>query len=92
MKDNSELKSLVNSWVKELNKIIIKWALIPGAPTDEFASLTHKLIGYLTKGGTNDQIHDILKSELIIHYGLSPVETELEQFTQEIIYWWNSKQ
>ncbi len=89
MKDNSELKGLVNSWEKDLNKIILNRDLIPGSPKDEFDSLTHKLISHLTKGAKKEKIHDILESELISRYGLSPTEIDLEQFAIEITDWWN---
>ena len=89
MKDNSELKDLVRSWESDLNKIIANWNLIPGSPKDEFESLTHKLISHLTKETTKEKIHDILKSELIVGYGLSPTEIELELFAIEIMDWWN---
>jgi hypothetical protein len=89
MKDDSELKGLVSSWERELNKIILNWDLIPGSSKDEFDSLTHKLISHLTKGVKKDKIRDILESELITRYGLSPTEIELEQFAIEINDWWN---
>jgi hypothetical protein len=89
MKDNSEIKGIVNSWERDLNKIILKWDLIPGSPNEEFTSLTHKLIGHLTRGAHDEKIYDILKSELVVRYGLSPTEIELEQFTNEIIELWS---
>jgi hypothetical protein len=88
MKDNSELKRLVNSWERALNKIIVNWELIPGSPLDEFDSLTHKLISHLTKGAKKEKIYEILESELITNYGLSPAEIELEEFAIEINDWW----
>ena len=91
MRDNSKLKDLVKSWERDLNKIIVNWDLIPGSPKDEFDSLTDKVIGHLTKGTDKEKIYDILESELIIRYGLSPSEIELEQFTTEIIDWWDHK-
>jgi hypothetical protein len=91
MKDSSELKDLVNSWEVDLNKIILNWDLIPGSPKDEFDSLTKKLIGHLTRGAKKEKIYDVLNSELVVHYGLSPNEIELEQFTTEITNWWNCK-
>lgn len=91
MKDNSKLKDLVSSWERDLNKIIVKWNLIPGAPKDEFDSLTHKLISHLTKEAEKEKIYDILESELIVRYGLSPTDIELEQFTMEVTDWWDSK-
>ena len=91
MKEYSEMKGLVRSWVRDLNKIIVDWDLIPGSQGDEFDSLTHKLISHLTRGITEEKIYDILEGELITRYGLSPTEIELEQFTIEITDWWNHK-
>jgi hypothetical protein len=91
MKHKPGLKGLVNSWERDLNKIIVNWDLIPGSPKDEFDSLAHKLISHLTRGAKKEKIHDVLKSELIVSYGLSPTEMELQQFTIEINDWWNCK-
>lgn len=91
MKDNSELKNLIKSWERDLNKVIVKWDLIPGSPKDEFDALTHKLISHLTKGADQAKIYAILESELIVRYGLSPTESELAQFAVEITEWWNYK-
>jgi hypothetical protein len=91
MRDNSKLKDLVKSWERDLNKIIVNWDLIPGSSKDEFDSLAHKLIGHLTRGTDKEKIYNILESELIVRYGLSPTETELTQFTNEISDWWDYK-
>ena len=91
MKDNSKLKGLVSSWQRDLSKIIVNWGLIPGSPKDEFDSLTQKLISHLTREAEKEKIHEILESELIVRYGLSPTDIELEQFTIDVTDWWDTK-
>jgi hypothetical protein len=89
MKKQSELKTLASAWVRSLNKVVLNWELIQGCSSDEFDSLTHKLIGHLTKGGEKEKIRNILESELVMRYGLSPTEVELEQFTIAVVEWWS---
>jgi hypothetical protein len=88
MKNNSSLKKQIAEWEQGLRKLINNWDLIPGSPMDEFDSLNNKLISHLTKGADKPKIFNIISSELISNYGLSPAEDEFEQFTNEIIDWW----
>lgn len=87
--DKPELKGLVEAWKGELNKIVVNCNLIPGSPKDEFDLLNNKLIGHLIKGAKEEKVHEVLESELIVRYGLTPSEAELKQFTNEVINWWN---
>ena len=88
MKNNSSFKKQVADWKQGLRKLINNWDLIPGTAIDEFDSLNNKLISHLTRGAAKQKIFNILSSELITRYGLSPNEDELEQFTNEVIDWW----
>jgi hypothetical protein len=90
MENNSNLKKQVAEWERGLRKVINNWNLIPDAPIDEFDSLNNKIIGHLTKGADKQKIFNILSGELISNYGLSPNEDEFEQFTNEVINWWES--
>jgi hypothetical protein len=91
MSDKENLQKVVQGWLSELNRIVANWGLIPGAPKDAFSSLGHKLIAHLTRDASEAKIVEILESELIARYGLSPTEIELEQFAAEIVNWWDKK-
>ena len=85
------MKSQFYYWEKDLRKLINSWGLISGAPSDEFDALNHKILSHLTKGVDNEKIFNVLKSELITYYGLSPVDKDVHQLTEEIINWWNNQ-
>ena len=85
------MKSQFYYWEKDLRKLINNWELIPGAPSDEFDALNHKLISHLTKGSENDKIFNVLKSELISNYGLSPADDDIQLLTKEIRNWWENQ-
>ena len=85
------MKSQFYYWEKDLRKLINNWDLIPGAPSDEFDALNHKILSHLTKGADKDKLFRVLKSELITYYGLDPVDNDVHQLTDEIIDWWNNQ-
>lgn len=88
MKNDSTYKKQVAGWQQKLRKLINSWDLIPGAPSEEFDSLNNQLISHLSNGADEQKIYNVLRSELITYYGLSPNEVELEKFTNEVISWW----
>jgi hypothetical protein len=75
-------------WQKDLRKLINKWDLISGAPADEFDSLNHKILSHLNRGADKGEVFNVLRSELISYYGLSPTDNDVEQITEEIFAWW----
>lgn len=81
-------KKLVQSWERNLRQLINNWNLIPGSPKDEFDLLNHKLISLLTKGADTQKIYNVLRSELITYYGLSPSAIELRKFANDVFNWW----
>ena len=85
------MKSEFYYWEKDLRKLINIWELIPGAPSDEFDALNHKILDHLTKGADNEKIFNVLKSELITYYGLSPTDKDIYKFTEEIRKWWHNQ-
>jgi hypothetical protein len=85
------MKSRFYYWEKDLRKLINSWDLIPGAPSDEFDDLNNKILSYLTKGVDNEQLFNVLKSDLITYYGLDPIDKDLHILTEEIINWWSNQ-
>ncbi|HMQ49523.1 MAG TPA: hypothetical protein PKA00_11675 [Saprospiraceae bacterium] len=85
------MKSQFYYWEKDLRKLINSWDLIHGAPSDEFDALNHKILSHLTKGVDKEKLFRVLKSELIIYYGLDPIDNDIHQLTEEIINWWNNQ-
>ena len=82
------MKSQFYFWEKDLRKLINSWGLIPGAPSDEFDALNHKILGHLTKGSDNEKLFNVLRSELIINYGLSPTDKDISEITEQVLNWW----
>ncbi|MHA3047733.1 hypothetical protein JSO59_010315 [Riemerella anatipestifer] len=89
--DKSELKRKYNGDFSELRKIINSWNLIPGSPKDEFDNLSNKILSQLYKQADDEKIFRILESELIVSYGFFRTETDVQNFTRQIIEWWNNK-
>ncbi|MDW7692815.1 hypothetical protein R9C00_11220 [Flammeovirgaceae bacterium SG7u.111] len=85
------MKSQFYYWEKDLRKLINSWDLIPGAPSNEFDALNHKILSHLTKGSDKEKLFRNLKSELITYYGLDPIDNDVHQFTEEILNWWNNQ-
>lgn len=75
------MKSQIYYREKDLRKLINTWDLIPGAPSDEFDALNHKILSHLTKGSDNEKLFDVLRSELITYYVLDPVDSDIYQLT-----------
>ncbi|SHF75952.1 hypothetical protein SAMN05444274_108140 [Mariniphaga anaerophila] len=85
------MKSQFYYWEKDLRKLINCWDFIPGAPSDEFDALNHKILIHLTKGSDNEKLFNVLKSELISYYGLDPIDKDILKLTEEIVNWWDKQ-
>ncbi|WP_421764038.1 hypothetical protein [Ekhidna sp.] len=86
-----DLKSKFKHQERELRTIINSWELIPGSPSDEFDSLNHKLLGFLRKKVDKEKINKIIHSDLITYYGLSINQEMVDEFTKEVIKWWDNQ-
>lgn len=89
--DKKELIKQYTSYLSELRKIIISFDLIPNARSNEFDSLNQKLLRQLDKEVDKEKIARILKSELIVTYGLFDNKFDTSLIVDTIIGWWNSK-
>lgn len=89
--DKKELTKQYNGNLSELRKIISSFDLIPNASGDEFDKLNHKILRQLDKDVDREKIDRILKSELVITYGLFDNEFDTSLMVETIIDWWNSK-
>jgi len=85
------MKSQFYYWEKDLRKLINSWDLIPGAPSDEFDDLNHRILSHLDKGADKEKLFRVIKSELITYYGLDPVDNDIHQMTKEIVNWWGNQ-
>lgn len=65
--------------------------LIPNAPSDEFDKLNIKILRQLYKDVDSTKLDNIIRSELIINYGLFYNEFNSDILVSKIINWWNSK-
>lgn len=89
--NKKELSREYGGDISELRKIINSWGLIIGAPSDEFDTLNHKILTQLYKDADFKKISNILRSELIVYYGLFENEFDATEIASEIFEWWNSK-
>ncbi len=87
---NKQFRNEFYFWEKELRKLINSWGFIPGAPSDEFDALNHKLLSHLNQGANSEKIFNVLRSELISYHGLSPTDKDVQLLTKEVIEWWES--
>ncbi len=71
--------------------MINSWDMIPGAPKDEFDGLNLQVLSNLYQGADLEKISRVLKSELIVTYGLYTDEFNSLDMATEIIELWNSK-
>ncbi len=85
------MKSKSFYWEKDLRKVIKSWDFIPGSPSDEFNTLNHKILNHINSGADKDKIFNVIRSELITYYGLSPNDNDIEQITEEILSWWSNQ-
>ncbi|WP_192821088.1 hypothetical protein [Rufibacter sp. LB8] len=72
----------------ELRKISYSWNLIPGAPTDEFDTLHHKVLSHLYQGADFEKISRVLESDLVVTYGLSMETEDINKMAGDITEWW----
>lgn len=89
--NKAQIKKEYQENYKELQKMINSWDMIPGAPKDEFDGLNHQVLSNLYQGADLEKISRVLKSELIVTYGLYNDEFSSLDMATEIIEWWNSK-
>ncbi|GAA4167238.1 MULTISPECIES: hypothetical protein [Sphingobacterium] len=86
--DRNFLQNQYNSQIRIIRKIIKSWNLIPGAPSDEFDPLAHKLLKHLSERAYSTKISEIIASDLVIRYGFLNHEIDPESFANEIMDWW----
>jgi hypothetical protein len=86
----SELKRKFKFQEQELRKIINSWNLIPGSPTDEFDALNHILLRHLDRKSEKGKIENVIYSELVANYGLDVKHTQAQEFTTQVLDWWNN--
>lgn len=84
------LKQYVGN-LSELRKIISSLDLIPNEATDDFDNLNQKLLKQLDKAVDKEKVSRIIKSELIVTYGLFDNDFDTSLIVDTIIGWWNSK-
>lgn len=68
-------------------KIINSWNFIPDAPTDEFDSLSNKILSHLYKLSDFEKITRVISSELTVNYGLYTTEFDSVKLTEEVFEW-----
>ena len=75
----------------ELNNIIHKWDLIPGAPIEEYDFLTNRILSNLYKGADFEKLCRVIDSELVVTYGFYPDEVDAIEKATEVKDSSNSK-
>ncbi|MBK8698556.1 MAG: hypothetical protein IPN29_03040 [Saprospiraceae bacterium] len=88
----NNVKNNFAAYVKELQKIICHWQLIPGAPEDEYDGLIHKILSHLLNGRHAGHLNEIIASYVRNDLALVIQEEEVEIRCHEIIDWWQKKQ
>ncbi|WP_277633019.1 hypothetical protein [Avrilella dinanensis] len=89
--NEKELKQKYFNDFSELRKIINSWNFIPDVPTDEFDTLSNKILSHLYKNTDFGKITSVISSELTVYYGLYTTEFDSEKLTEEIFEWWKNK-
>jgi hypothetical protein len=88
---NIELKQKYLSDFSQLRKIVNSWNFIPDTPSDEFDSLTNKILSHLYKDFDFDKITKVLSNELTEYYGLFLSESDSQKLTKDIFEWWEKQ-
>lgn len=83
-----KIKEEYNGRLRELRRIINSYNLIVNTSSDNFDSLSNKILSCLYKDTNFDKVKSILDSELCITYGLFITEFNSDEIAQEIIKWW----
>lgn len=75
---------------RELSRLICSWDLIPGCPSDEFDSLSFKLLSALQQGNDKVAITRILEAELTGTFGFFLNELDIQLYVKQLEVWWSS--
>lgn len=88
MSKNKQILVEYDSIKSELNRLFRNWELIPDCPLDEFDHLSNQLLSHLWQGADKTKTFNIIRSELISRYGLSPSDEEAQQIADEVFELW----
>ena len=91
MKAKKEITIELISIKAEFNKLFRDMKLIPGAPSDEFDSLSAKVISQLLKEVDSGKITRIVNSELTVRYGLHITHEISHQISSDLLEVWNHR-
>jgi hypothetical protein len=76
---------------RQLSSLIRDWDLSPGCPSDEFDTMSFKLLSALQKGADDKVIGSILESELEVTYGFFSDEFDTDALLAEVRSWWSKQ-
>jgi hypothetical protein len=91
--NKSEKKKLFKADEKKINNILNEWDPIPYSPADEYDCLTHKIISELHRGIGEIELYNLVRDEIVNHFGLEDDKEKMLEVSQKIFkYWINKKE
>ncbi len=83
------MKLLDQHNINALSKIIYQTNIMPSGKSDSFKKLSEKLILDLQNGYELEKIKRVISSELIVTYGLSVNENDVEEISELVCSWYD---